>query len=239
MSEERSRLTGPQKIRTDPLRDQVRAQVKQLILTNQLRPGQSIVMDQLASELGVSHTPVREALAMLEHDGLVRMKPYGHPRVAEIDASDVREAWEMRLLLEGWAIGKAVGAVSEEALDEIGNWLEQARRDAQQSRYESHLQADIALHEMILSSHTHKLFQRLAELVTDQSVRIRSLVEAVAPKEQVFGIIDEHFAILEALRARDAELARERLMAHLEAGMQRTLAALDKLRTDGEVGTPA
>jgi len=117
-------LPGIEKIQKGPLREQVRVRIKKLILTNYLLPGQHIVIDRLASELGVSQTPVREALVMLAHEGLVRMKPYENPRVAGIDASDVREVWEMRLLLEGWAIVRATPIVSEEALDDISKRLQ-------------------------------------------------------------------------------------------------------------------
>lgn len=222
-------LPGVQKIRRGPLREQVRAQIKSLILTNYLRPGQIIVIDRLASDLGVSHTPVREALAMLQHDGLVTMRPYENPQVAEVQESDVHDAWDMRLLLEGWAVQKATQTLSDEDLDEIEHMLEIASSDAQKSRYEAHLQSDLKIHEMILTAVDNKLFDRLSQLVNDQSIRIRSLVEAIAPKEQVLEIIDEHIRLVDALRCRDSESARERLVAHLEAGKQRTLAALKEI----------
>lgn len=226
MSADRSGLTGVRKIQRGPLREQVRVQIKQLILTNRLRPGQSIVIDRLAGELGVSHTPVREALAMLQHDGLVNTRPYGNPQVAEIDDTDVRDAWEMRLLMEGWAVRKATLALSGDELAWIEESLTRARRDVLQSRYDSHLESDIAMHDMIMQAADNKLFGRLAQLVSDQSIRIRSLVEAIAPAEEVLTIIDEHCAVLEALQARNPELAHERLMAHLRSGMERTLRAL-------------
>ena len=234
MNVERSGLMGVQKVRRGPLREQVRDQIKWLILTNRLRPGQPIVIDRLASELDVSHTPVREALAMLQHDGLVTMRPYENPRVAEIDASYIRDAWEMRLLLEGWVIRRAALTLPDDALDEIGQLLETAREDARQSQYDAHLESDIAMHEMILQVADNKLFERLAQLVNDQSLRIRSLVEAIASADKVLEIIDEHCALLEALRCRDPELAQQRLTAHLEAGMQRTLRALDEMKTEEE-----
>jgi DNA-binding GntR family transcriptional regulator len=234
MDETRHALPGVEKIQRGPLREQVRTQIKQLILTNQLRPGQPIVIDRLASELGVSHTPVREALAMLQHDGLVVMRPYENPRVAEIEASDVREAWEMRLLLEGWAINEAALKLSEDDLAKIANSLTCAREDAEESKYDSHLESDFALHEMILQATDNRLFERLARLVNDQSVRIRWLVETIAPAEEVLVMIDEHCGIVQALRARDQELAYERLMAHLQGGKKRTLRALEKLSSDRE-----
>jgi DNA-binding GntR family transcriptional regulator len=229
MDDSRYALPGVEKIQRGPLREQVRAQIRQLILTNRLRAGQPIVIDRLASELGVSHTPVREALAMLQHDGLVVMRPYENPRVAGIEASDVREAWDMRLLLEGWAIKEAALRLPEDALDRVSASLASARADAEESRYDGHLKSDFALHEMILQATQNRLFERLAQLVNDQSVRIRWLVETIATVEEVLLIIDEHCAIAQALRARDSELAYERLVAHLKGGKERTLRALEAL----------
>lgn len=226
MSTSRVTFEGIHKIQKGPLREQVRAQIKRLILTNRLLPGQVIVIDQLSNDLGVSHTPVREALAMLQYDGLVAMRPYENPRVAEVDGSDVREVWHMRLMIEGWAICKAALTLSEETLDEIAVTLDHAYREAELGRYDAHLESDIALHGLILEATENKLFKRLADLVNNHSTRIRWLVEAVGSREEILSIIDEHYALLTALRARDPELARERLNAHLETGMQRTLAAL-------------
>jgi DNA-binding GntR family transcriptional regulator len=104
-----------------------------------------------------------------------------------------------------------------------------ARKEARLGQYDAHLQSDIAMHTLILQSADNKLFNRLAQLVGDQSIRIRSLVEAIAPVEEVLTIIDEHCALLEVLRIRDERLAQERLVEHLEAGMNRTLAALEKM----------
>jgi DNA-binding GntR family transcriptional regulator len=85
-----------------------------------------------------------------------------------------------------------------------------------------------------MQSADHKLFGRLAQLVSDQSVRIRSLVESIASAEEVLSIIEEHFAILEALRQRKPDLAHQRLTAHLQAGMERTLAALERMPAEEE-----
>jgi DNA-binding GntR family transcriptional regulator len=227
-----SALTGIKKIRKGPLREQVRDQIKSLILTNHLHPGQPVVIDRLASELGVSHTPVREALAMLEHEGLVEMRPYGNPQVAEIDASYVRNAWEMRLLLEGWAVRRSVLVLSDEAFDEMERLLESAHQDAKQCQFDTHVESDIAIHELILQATDNRLFDRMAQLVSDQSIRVRWLVETIATAEEVLEIIEEHRSLLEALRARDPELAYQRLSLHLQAGMRRQLAALDRIRRD-------
>ena len=227
-------LAGVQRISREPLRVQVQAQIRQLILTNGLHPGQPIVIDQLVREFGVSHTPIREALAMLQHDGLVQLRPYGHPKVAEIEPSDIREVWQMRMLLEGWAVKKATPILQDAELDQMEGALQHAGQDAELGRYESHLASDVALHEMILRSTHNSLFDRLSQLVSDQSTRIRSLVESIASPDKVLAIIAEHLALLAAIRARSPELAYERLIAHLEAGMVRTLGALEEIRVSDE-----
>lgn len=226
--------TGLQKIQRGPLREQVYARIRQLILTNSLHPDQPLSIDWLSGRLGVSHTPVREALAMLQHDGLVTMRPYEVPRVATIEVSDVHEAWEMRLLLEGWAVSRAALTLPDDVLQEMADWLERARHEAERSLYAEHLRSDIALHEMILRAPGNRLFDRLADLVSDQSIRIRSLVESIAPSDKVLLILDEHRAIVQGLQARDPDLACERLITHLEGGIERTLSALDQIRASGE-----
>lgn len=229
-----STLAGIQKIERGPLREQVRTQIKELILTNRLRPGQAVVIDRLAAELGVSHTPVREALAMLQHDGLIQMRPYGNPIVAEVTEADVCEAWEMRMLLEGWVVRKAALTLTDEELQIIEEGLDRARADARHSRYDSHFRADVLFHDMIMHATEHKLFNRLSQIVSDQSTRIRWLVESIAPADEVLTIIDEHYAILRALQARQQEQAYERLVAHLHAGLGRTLSALKLMHEESE-----
>ncbi len=232
MSYSRSGLGMVEKIQRGPLREEVRGQIKHLILTNRLRPGQTIVIDRLANELGVSHTPVREALAMLQHDGLVSMKPYGNPQVAEIDHTIVRDVWEMRFLLEGWAIEQAAQTLSVVEIDRLEHMLVRARQDALRHQYEAHIQSDIALHDTIMQSVDNRLFGHLARSVNDQSARIRSLVEAIAPVEEIVSIIDEHCAIVDALRQREPKLARARLLTHLHGGEQRTLDALAEMQVN-------
>jgi DNA-binding GntR family transcriptional regulator len=222
------------KIDRAPLREQAAAQIKELIITNELRPGQSLAIGELADYLGVSHTPVREALAMLEREGLVRMPPYGSPSVTPVEAKDIREVWDMRLILERAVIGKAVSALSDQALDELERNLERARRDAHAADYRAHFKSDVALHRAILECKDSDLFLELATQVEDRSIRIRTLVEACASREDVVSIVDEHIGLLEALRNRDRDAAEQCLTAHLEAGKVRTLAALDKLRKEGE-----
>lgn len=230
MTSDALELSGAGRIRKGPLRELAAEQIKELILTNQLRPGQSLAIGQLAEYLGVSHTPVREALAMLEREGLVRTPPYGKPIVTRIEPRDVREVWDMRMLLERAAIEAAVSELSDEALDEIERKLERARCDAKGGDYHAHYEIDVGFHHAIVKCMDNRLFLDLAGQVEDRSIRIRTLVESIANEGDVVSIVDEHIDLFKAIKSRDKDAALDALMSHLEAGKQRTLRALDELR---------
>ena len=229
-----SGLRGIHQIAKNTLKDQISLQIKELILTNRMQPGQPIVIDKLAEEFGVSHTPVREALAMLERDGLVELNSYQNPRVANVTAKDVCEVYEMRLMVESWAVEQAAKNLTDEQIDHIYDLLQQASREAAVNNYEPHLKVDLLLHETILRSANNSLFWKLAERVHERSIHVRSLVEAKGTAQDIQTIIDEHRLIIEALRAHNPEMARKNMIAHLEAGYKRTLKVLDSQYLDEE-----
>ena len=108
--------------------------------------------------------------------------------------------------------------------------LDCARRDALQYEFDAHLESEVIMHEMIIQAADNKFFHRLAQLTGDRSTCIRWLVETTGPSEEVLTMIDEHCTILDALQAHDPETTQQRLVAHLQAGMVRTLAALERMK---------
>jgi len=113
-----------EKLKVVSLQQIVYERIKKLILTNRLKPGKSLIIDQLTEELGVSHTPVREALAMLKLDGLVVTGYHHTPQVTDIEESDVREIYEVRMMLEGFAIQQVGGKLTPDDLDAMEKSLE-------------------------------------------------------------------------------------------------------------------
>jgi DNA-binding GntR family transcriptional regulator len=223
-----SKLHSIQKVTKGTLKNQISEQVKELILTNVLQPGQPIVIDKLAKEFGVSHIPVREALAMLERDGLVELNSYQNPRVAEVTAVDVKEVYEMRLMVESWAVERAAKNLSDAQIEHIDELLDVARKEAAFNNYAPHLKVDLLLHETILRSTNNKLFWVLAQRIHERSILVRSLVEVKGTIQDINQIIDEHCLITKALHAHDLDQARMAMVAHLEAGRERTLRVLDQ-----------
>ncbi len=216
-----------QRVNKSTLKDQISTQIKELILANRMPPGQPIVIDKLAEEFGVSHTPVREALAMLERDGLIELNSYQNPRVATVTVKDVRDVYEMRLMVEAWAAERAAENLSDEQIKQFEELLLIARKEAAVKNYEPHLRVDLMLHEAIMRSTDNKLFWAMAQRIQEHSILIRSLVEATGTTQEIERIIDEHCLIVKALFTHDPQTARKALVAHLQAGYDRTLKVLD------------
>jgi DNA-binding GntR family transcriptional regulator len=227
-----SELHGIRRVKKSTLKHQISQQIKELILTNRIQPGQPIVIDKLAEEFGVSHTPVREALAMLERDGLIELNSYQNPKVANVTVKDVREVYEMRLMIESWAVERAAKNLTNERIDHIDKLLQIARREAEVNNYEPHLKVDLLLHETILNSTNNDLFWNMAQRIHERSIHVRALVEARGTIRDIEQIIDEHCLIIQALRAHDPVQARSTMVAHLESGFSRTLHVLESINQD-------
>jgi DNA-binding GntR family transcriptional regulator len=219
------------KLNVLPLREQIYSHIKQLILTNQFYPGQTVVIDQLVKSLGVSHTPIREALMLLESEGLVITGRYKSVRIAPINESDVRDIYEMRILLEGWAVHEATLLLKESDIAGLEQVLEEAKSLSNDSQVPYYLDLDIRFHNSIIDRSPNKVFGHIMDQLKDQAERVRSLVEAAHTPNIEATIINEHVAILEAIKQRDPDLAQEKMIYHLRSAMQRTLDALKRMNT--------
>ena len=222
------------KLKVDSLQQRVYDRIKRLILTNRLRPGQNIIIDQLANELGISHTPIREALAMLKLDGLVSTGYHKTPKVTDIDEDDVREIYEVRMMIEGYAIRQVTGSLTDEDLfvlkKTIGNLETITNPDIFQ---ESLAQADVDFHGLITSRLKNNIFLRIFGYIEDLSLRIRTLVMANSA-EKIDVIKEEHYAIYKALEMRDPEMAYNAMIMHLTSACERTVEALDHIESLSE-----
>ena len=191
------------KLKVDSLQQRVYQRLKTNILTNKYAPGMAMNIDQLASDLGVSQTPVREALAMLKHDGLVVTDYYKTPIVSMIEEDDVSDVYEVRKILEGYAIQKVGSLLTEEDFKDLHAILripnEVAGADELQ---ESLAQADVQFHGYLSSKVNNSTYFRIFQSVDDMSLRIRTLVLAQTARN-VRILTDEHLAILEALEKKD------------------------------------
>lgn len=195
-----------------PLREIVFESMREAIMSGILEPGERLMEIQLAEEMGVSRTPVREAIRKLELENFVVMIPRKGAYVAGVSSKDVADVFEIRSALEGLAAGLAAERITEEELEQ----MEQAlfyRAVEGDLDLEQVVKLDTDFHALVYkASRNERLIQILANL-REQIQRFRTTSLAVPGRNKL--AIEEHRMIVEALRSRNSEEAQSLAMAHI------------------------
>ena len=197
-----------------PLRDVVFYTLRQAILKGEMEPGERLMEIQLAKKLGVSRTPIREAIRKLELEGLVIMIPRRGAEVAGITEKALRDVLEVRRSLEELAIELAVARMKEDDIKA----LEAARIEFREALNTNDMiriaQADEKFHDVIYAgTYNDKLVQLLNNL-RDQIYRYRLEYIKDVGKRQLSLI--EHENILNAVKTRNLELGRRAMREHID-----------------------
>ena len=207
-----------------PLRDVVFNTLRQAILKGELKPGERLMEIALADKLGVSRTPIREAMRKLELEGLVVMIPRRGAQVANITEKDLNDVLEVRIALESMAIEKASKRMTEEQMLK----MRRAEKDFERVMAEGNLvriaEADVEFHEIIYQAADNaRLYQVLSNL-REQMYRYR--VEYLKEEDTRNQLIREHEELSRAIRERDVEKAQELSFRHLENQRQAIIRSI-------------
>ena len=197
-----------------PLRDVVFNTLRRAILRGELKPGERLMEIQLANKLGVSRTPIREAIRKLELEGLVLMIPRKGAEVAKISARSLRDVLEVRRALEELAIELACQRMSEE---DVGN-LQKAQEDFKKAIAEGDAmkiaETDEHYHDVIYEgTQNAKLIQMLNNL-REQMYRYR--LEYIKDEDKRKILVLEHEKILKTVRERKVAEAKEAVREHID-----------------------
>ncbi|MBR2274643.1 MAG: GntR family transcriptional regulator [Lachnospiraceae bacterium] len=197
-----------------PLRDIVSNTLREGILTGELKPGERLMEIHLAKKLDVSRTPIREAIRILELEGLVTMVPRKGAEVARISEDDIRDVLEVRRSLDSLAARLACERITEEE--------KEALRTAEKEFEESTLtkdattiaRADVKFHDQILSASKNKRLTQMVNNLADRIYRYR--YEYIKDDTNHERLIKEHRAIQEYIFSGDAKKAMETVEAHID-----------------------
>ena len=197
-----------------PLRDVVFNTLRQAILKGELKSGERLMEIALAQKLGVSRTPIREAMRKLELEGLVVMIPRRGAQVANITEKDLNDVLEVRIALENMATEKACTRMTEEEMGKL--WL--AAKEFERMISDGNLvrlaEADVAFHEIIYRASDNKRLNQVLNNLREQMYRYR--VEYLKEEETRNLLVKEHEELTRAIRARDVAKAQEISFQHLE-----------------------
>lgn len=206
------------KIRLDnfrPLGELVYESLRNAITNQVLSPGERLMETELAEEMGVSRTPVREAIRKLELEGYVVMIPRKGAYVAGLSIKDINEVFEIRGTLEALAAGLAATRATKEEIEEMERSLVLEANLWETSDLLQTIELDTKFHEML---YTVARNSRLTAMITDlreQVQRFRTTTLAV-PGRMKFAL-DEHRRIVEAIADRNVKLAQRTAQEHIES----------------------
>ena len=217
---------------TGTLADRVYQVLRERILQGAYEPGQKLNLAQLARDLEVSNTPVREAMARLERVGLVETVPYCGPKVKRLSPAQVADVFDVRIALEELAVRLVAQREEPHALRGMAAALAAHERVCHQEDTEATIDADRAFHDALVQASGNSV---LLEMLPTLSDRTRLLLELNAPRpeerdrEAALRGLQGHRRILESLQDGDAEAAAQALRRELTLAKEHLLKRMDRL----------
>jgi len=227
-----------ERITTETLQEKVYIAIRDSIMRNDSLPGQLLSIDKLSQQLGVSPTPVREALTRLISDGLVERTPNKTARVPKIREDDVHQSYEVRQLIEPYVTAVAARKTSvtpnlRKRLIELQRKIRRIKNAVESgsltpSLRHAHHSSGLELNGIVFDALEHELLRKVFSLISDHSLRIRVFTESssLPSKEHSVAVVtDEHLVIIDALLAGDETRAEQAVKEHLSNAETRTVEA--------------
>ena len=196
-----------------PLRDVVFNTLREAILKGDLKPGERLMELQLASKLGVSRTPIREAIRMMEQEGLAVTTPRKGAEVAKMTLKDMEDVLEIRDALDELAVRIACQKITDEQLKQLEDVKELFEKNTQTNNVKNIAEADVSLHDVIYEATGNPKLVTLLNNLREQVYRYR--VEYIKDPKNYPTLIAEHEAILDSLKNRDVKNAVEAMHVHV------------------------
>ena len=196
-----------------PLRDVVFNTLRQAILRGELKPGERLMEIQLANKLGVSRTPIREAIRKLELEGLVLMIPRKGAEVAEITEKNMLDVLEVRRALEELAVKLACERITEEEIQELKDAADTFQKILSEKDITKIAEADEAFHDVIFKSTGNDRLIQLLNSLREQMYRYR--LEYLKREEYHPQLLEEHQQIIDRITRKDQSEAAELIDRHI------------------------
>jgi len=208
-----------------PLRDVVFNTLRQAILRGELKPGERLMEIQLANKLGVSRTPIREAIRKLELEGLVLMIPRKGAEVADITEKSLRDVLEVRKALEELAVQLTCDKITKEQIRELEEAAEEFKRILKSSDVTEIAEADVHFHDIIYKATDNQRLIQLLNNLGEQMYRYR--VEYLKNPEAYPQLVAEHEEIIRHIERKEKEKATEIVCKHIDNQVE---AVIDVIR---------
>ncbi|MCU0552945.1 MAG: GntR family transcriptional regulator [Leptolyngbya sp. Prado105] len=224
-------MSGQSLQRAQLLHEQTYQMLRTAILSGELAAGSRLIETQLAEQLQVSRTPIREALRLLQRDHLVTTDAQGAMRVALLSIEDAIQLYDCRIALEQLSVSAACRMATPEQLEQIEVTLQQAEKAIS---HPSHsltpyqlLHLDYEFHRLLAESSSNTWLVQILDQVFDKMALLR--LRTIEHNPNVLEIRGEHRRILEAIRHRDALAAMQSIQYHLISSKDRVVEEIQAL----------
>ena len=195
-----------------PLRDVVFKTLRQAILTGELKPGERLMEIHLANKLGVSRTPIREAIRKLELEGLVTMVPRRGAQVAQITEKSMSDVLEVRRALDELAVELACLRITQEEKEQLKEACLNFEKIVITNDVHEIAKADVAFHDIIFAATGNGRLSQMVNNLAEQMYRYR--YEYIKDEKQHDMLVKEHRKIYDSIIANDTDSAKEAI--HIE-----------------------
>jgi DNA-binding GntR family transcriptional regulator len=207
---------SPSRIRfTDPglIRERVVDALRDAIIAGRLKPGERIRERELVALLGVSRSPLREAIRILETEGLITSLAYRGARVSDLSAGDLRDMLDVRIMLESFAARLAIERLDDAALQAMEEQVNRARAAGAQVDLEANFELGLGFHDMVVAASGNRKVVQIHESLKRHQRRYQHFAFTRVGRD--LRALDEHAHIVTALRRRDLAAVEHGLRAHL------------------------
>lgn len=196
-----------------PLREIVFETIRNAIVSGDLKPGERVMEVQMAESLGVSRTPVREAIRKLELEGLIIMLPRKGAYVADLSVKDLTEVMEIRASLEGLAAGLASVRIDAAEIEELEIYALKFHKSIEED-VDVLILRDFEFHEAVFKASRNERLIQLNNNLIEQVQRFREMYHKKVNKPKETS--KEHYAIVEAISNGDVDRAEKLARVHIE-----------------------
>jgi DNA-binding GntR family transcriptional regulator len=222
----------PERVAHVTLSERLVASLRRAIILGELPPGLHLEEPALAEKFGVSRVPVREALARLAHEQLVRLEPRRGAFVVGFSDHDLQDIYHFRLLLETQAVRRAVGRLDAQALARLRQYVAQMRGALQAGDLSLIADPDTAFHQQLLRAAESRRLLAAWEQIAGLVGTILSIADTTY--RDMPSAVESHQAIVAALENRDAAAAERLLQDHLQNGLVVMRSAMRRVTNAGE-----
>jgi DNA-binding GntR family transcriptional regulator len=186
--------------------------IKQQIIDGELNPGDRIVETKLARELGISQTPVREAIRQLMGEGIITIAPNRGPLVRSLNMKDVFEIYSLRAMLEGLSIRLATQNATPEDIKKLEDFYKQMEEKLHDDSVDSLLQDSLYIHQSIINLSNHSRLISMYKSINFQISLVNRILGRKSTKQKE---LDQHWELIEALVRRDPDQAEKVIREHI------------------------